>query len=156
MELEIILLVGEEWLARLHGLGPSGLAAVLVFLVSVLLIQMAILSLVFSSMAAKAVENVRPVQHGHSQVLTPFHSYRTSSPNSWICRLLTSWGFLTPKVTANGNGLIALLSVRTSGECSPGLMNHWDYLGWKLRGILLAVTINIHDYKRLSFHWMHE
>lgn len=88
----------------------------------------------------------------HSQSLTPFHPYRISSPNSWIGHLLTSWGFLTHKVITNGNGSIILLSVKTSGEWSPRLMNHWNYLHWKLREILLAVTMNINDYNRLSSH----
>lgn len=103
--------------------------------------------------AVKAVKNACPVQHGPSQSLTLVCPYRISSSNNWISRLLTSWGFLIHKVTANGNGSIILLAVKTPGECSPSLMNYWNYLHWKLRKILLADNYNrLSSLNNLKFH----
>lgn len=155
MESEMILLIGEEWMTRVPRLGPPGLATVLVALVPALLVQMAIISLVFSSVSSGCEgckerllcsEWAFPIIN----LINLICPYRISSSNNWISRLLTSWDFLIHKVTANGNGSIILLAVKMSGECSPSLMNLWNYLHWNLRKILLAVTINTNNYDRLS------
>lgn len=135
----------NEWWR--YELGPFAFVTTLLFFIPVLWVPMTFpfTFAFFYSNGREGCDECSFCSIWKLQVVNSLSPYRISSPNSWMSHFLTSWVFRIHKVMANGNGSMILLSVKMSGECSPRLMQHWDYLHWKCRENLPAVTIIIND-----------